>query len=403
MSNDRLKYLLEQYANDISTPAETKELFGWIRKSKDNVLLKDKIKELWSGYKNNKQLPEVDWNAIYTNIINTPLIDKRPVWPRIAAAVVIILLLSAGGYFILYNRSAKQIAKTETQRPFKNDVAPGGNKATLTLANGTQIILDSAANGALTRQGNTKIIKLGSGRLAYNILNEKPSEVLYNTISTPRGGQYEVVLADGSKVWLNAASSLRFPTSFTGKERNVELTGEGYFEVAHNASMPFHVKSGDMRVEVLGTHFDINAYSDEPVIKTTLLEGSVKVSLSSPLSKGEEPDVRLQPGEQATLRQTQVAKSAIEVVSADTYAAIAWKNGRFVFQGNNIQSVMRQLARWYDVDVSYDGNVTNEEFVGVINHSRYENISQILEMLEKTRTVSFTITGRHITVMPFKK
>ncbi len=400
MSNDRLKYLLEQYSADASTPAETKELFGWIRKSKDDALLKDKIQGLWSGYKNDKEL-DVDWNAIYAKIINTPVIGKRLVWPRIAAAAVIILLLSSAGYFIFNNHSAKQIVKAETQRPFENDVAPGGNKAILTLANGTQIILDSAANGALTQQGNTKIIKLDSGQLAYNILNEKPGEVLYNTISTPRGGQYQIVLVDGSKVWLNASSSLRFPTSFTGKERNVDLTGEGYFEVAHNPSMPFQVKSGDMTVQVLGTHFDINAYRDEPVIKTTLLEGAVKVSLSSPLSKREGLGVRLQPGEQAQFSPS--GSADIRVHTADVDAAVAWKNGRFVFQGNNIQFVMRQLARWYDVDVSYQGNVTSEEFVGVINRSRYENISQILEMLEKTRTVSFGISGRHITVMPFRK
>jgi len=390
MSNDRLKYLLEQYAADASTTGETKELFCWIRKSKDDALLKAKIKQLWATHKNDKELPEVDWNTIYTKIINTPAIGSRPIWPHIAAAAVIILLLSD-------NHSIKQITKTETHQQFKNDIAPGGNRAILTLANGQQIILDSAANGNLAQQGNIKIIKLDNGRLAYKTLNEKPGEVLYNTISTPRGGQYILVLADGSKVWLNAASSLRFPTSFTGKERNVELTGEGYFEVAHNAAMPFHVKSGDMTVEVLGTHFDINAYNDESVIKTTLLEGSVKVS------KGAASKM-IRPGEQAQIENHgNPLIPKIMVQTTDVDAAIAWENGRFIFQGNNIQSVMRQLARWYDVEVSYQENVTDEKFVGVINRSRYENISQILEMLEKTRTVSFTINGRNITVMPFKK
>jgi transmembrane sensor len=405
MSNDRLRFLLEQYEADVSDPAETKELFGWIKKSKDDALLKDKINELWSGYKIDNELPDVDWNTIYAKIINTPVIGKRAVWPRIAAAVVIILLLSAVGYSIFTNHFIKQVAKTEIQKPFKNDVAPGGNKAILTLANGTQIILDSAANGALTQQGNTKIIKLDSGRLSYNTLNAKPGEVLYNTVSTPRGGQYQVVLADGSKVWLNAASSLRFPICFTGKERNVELTGEGYFEIAHNKAMPFYVKSGDMTVEVLGTHFDINAYSDESVIKTTLLEGSVKVSITSPSTSERVRETSeaawLKPGEQAQFSLLRV--DAFKVQKIDVDAAIAWKNGRFIFQGNNIQSVMRQLARWYDIDVSYQGNVTTEEFVGVIDRSRYENISKILEMLEKTRTVSFAINGRSVKVMPFKK
>lgn len=400
MSNDRLKYLLEQYATDASTPAEIRELFGWIKESKDDALLKDRIQQLWSEYENDKELPDVDWNTIYTKIVNTPVAAKKLVWRNIAAAAVSILLLTAAGYFIFNSRFAKQIAKTETQRPFKNDVAPGGNKAILTLANGTKINLSSIANGVLIQQGNTKIIKLASGHLAYNALNEKPGEVLYNTISTPRGGQYQVVLADGSKVWLNSASSLRFPTSFSGKERNIELTGEGYFEVAHDPRMPFHVKSGDMTAEVLGTHFDINAYSDESVIKTTLLEGSIKVSMPSS-SPSQHTEVRLKPGEQAQLSPSR--PGAILVQTTDVDAAIAWKNGHFIFQDNDIQSVMRQLARWYDVDVSYKGNVTEERFVGVINRSRYENISQILNMLEKTRTVSFTISGRHITVMPFKK
>lgn len=396
MSNDRLKYLLEQYSADASTPGETKELFAWIRKSKDDALLKDKIQELWSAHTNDKQLPDVDWNTIYAKIVNAPVIGKRNIWSRIAAAAVIILLLSAGSYFIFNNPTAKQTAKTKTQQLYKNDVVPGGNKAILTLANGAQIVLDSATNGALTQQGNTKIIKLGGGLLAYNALNEKPGQVFYNTISTPRGGQYQLVLADGSKVWLNAASSLRFPASFTGKERNVELTGEGYFEVAHNPGMPFHVKSGDMTVEVLGTHFDVNAYADETTIKTTLLEGSVKVS------RGEASKM-IKPGEQTIVTRLPGGGDNIQIQTVDVDATVAWKNGRFIFQGNNIRSVMRQLARWYDVDVRYEGNVTNEEFVGVINRSRYENISQILGILEKTGTVSFAISGRSITVMPFKK
>lgn len=396
MNIDRLKYLLEQYVADASTPAETKEFFGWIKKSDDDALLKHKIKELWSDQKNDKKLPDVEWNKIYTKIISTPVIGKRYIWPHIAAAVVIILLFSTGIYLIFNHHSLKQVAETETPPKIKNDIAPGGNKAILTLANGRQISLESTANGALTQQGNIKIIKLDSGRLAYKALKGKPGEVLYNTISTPRGGQYQVILADGTKVWLNAASSLHFPTSFTGKVRNVQLTGEGYFEVAHNAKMPFYVEIGDMTVKVLGTHFNINGYNDESVIKTTLLQGSIRVS------KGTVSKI-IRPGEQAVLQHQEDQKGEIKVINADVDAAVAWKNGRFIFQGINIQSVMRQLARWYDVDVSYQGNVTNELFVGVLNRSRYENISQILDMLEKTRTVSFAISGRHVTVKPFKK
>ena len=403
MSNDRLKYLLEQYASDVCTPEETRELFGWIRKSKNDVLLKEKIKELWVGHENGRQLPDVDWDAIYTKIINTPVIEKKHVWLRVAAAAVIIVVLFAG-YFIFNHHATTPIAKTKTQQQsrFENDLTPGGNKAVLTLANGAQIILDSATNGALTQQGNTKIIKLDNGQLSYNSVNgssssPKTGEILYNTVSTPRGGQYQVVLADGSKVWLNAASSLRFPTSFTGNAREVTLTGEGYFEVTHDDAKPFKVLANGVEIKVLGTHFNINAYKDEPTIKTTLLEGSVKVGIGA-ASK------TIRPGEQAQIESHDNSLNPkIMVQPVDVDATVAWKNGRFIFHGNNILSVMRQLARWYDVEVSYEGNVTDEEFVGVINRSRYENISEILDMLEKTRTVSFAISGHHVTVMPFKK
>ena len=401
MSNDRLKYLLEQYAADASTPQETKELFGWIKRSKDETLLKEEIQKLWSGYANDKQLPDVDWDAIYTKITNTPTIGKRYAWPPIAAAAVFIALLSAGAYLISTNDNVK-VAAVDTGQQFKNnDVAPGGKKAVLTLANGAQIILDSTGKGVLTQQGNVKIIKGDDGQLTYNLNGSstlpEAGEVLYNVISTPRGGQYRVVLADGSKVWLNAASSLRFPTSFPGGERKVELIGEGYFEVVHNPAKPFKVslgKSDGAEIEVLGTHFNVNAYDDETMIKTTLLEGSVKVSKGS-------SSKTIRPGEQAQMENSSHSKIIIQGIDVD--AAVAWKNGRFIFHGDNIQSVMRQLARWYDVDVNYEGNVSDEEFVGVINRTRYVNISEILDMLEKTRTVSFSISGHNVTVMPFKK
>ena len=397
MSNDRLKYLLEQYAADASTPEETMELFEWIKNLKDDVLFKEKVKELWTDHNLNEPLPQTDWNTIYTKITNAPVIGQRRIWPRIWAAAAIIAALSAGSYFILNKPVNEQpVAATSKLHP-QDKLVPGTDKAVLTLANGNQIILDSAGNGALTQQGNIKIIKLDDGRLSYNSLKDKPQEVLYNTISTPRGGQYQVVLSDGSKVWLNAASSLRFPVSFTGDKRAVALSGEGYFEVAHDAGKPFTVSVNGTEVHVLGTHFNINAYSDEATVKTTLLEGSVKVS------KGNTGKM-ISPGEQAvTGNNDNVVNPEIGVQQVDVDAVTAWKNGRFVFKGDNIQSVMRQLARWYNAEVSYEKNVTNEEFVGVINRSRYDKISDILEMMGKTGTVSFAINGRHITVMPFKK
>ena len=275
--------------------------------------------------------------------------------------------------------------KTEIKE-MNHDVAPGGNRAVLTLANGSQIILDSAANGNLAQQGNTKIVKLDSGQLAYNSLNERSDDVLYNTISTPRGGQYQIVLADGSKVWLNAASSLKFPTAFTGKERKVELTGEGYFEVAKNARMPFRVAVTGMTVEVLGTHFNINAYIDESTIKTTLLEGSVKVAKS-------DRQLVIKPGQQAEL--TPNAEFIIHN-SIDVDEVMAWKNGLFNFNKADIKEIMRQAARWYDVDVVYEGNISGEKYIGKV--ARNTNLSEMMKILE-LNGVKYRIDGRKITVM----
>jgi ferric-dicitrate binding protein FerR (iron transport regulator) len=397
MSNNRLKYLLEQYASDASTPEETRELLEWIKDLKDDIQLREKVKELWTNHDLNEPLPQTDWNTIYARIADMPVIGRqRSVWPRVWAAAAVVALLSAGSYFIFNKPVEQPIAATEKLQP-EHKLVPGGDKAVLTLASGEQIVLDSAGNGTLTQQGNIKVIKLNDGRLSYSSSKDKPQEVLYNTISTPRGGQYQVVLADGSKVWLNAASSLHFPVSFTGDKRTVTLSGEGYFEVAHNAAKPFTVSVNGVEVHVLGTHFNINAYDDEGVVKTTLLEGSVKVSKGS-VGK------TISPGEQAAIENNDnTVNPAIRVLQVDVDAVIAWKDGRFVFKGDNIQSVMRQLSRWYDAEISYEKNVTSEEFVGVINRSRYDNIADILEMLGKTGTVSFDVNGHHIIVMPFKK
>lgn len=313
-------------------------------------------------------------------------------WYRVVAAASILLTLSAGGYFILNKPAPRQIAETVKQQGIaKNDVAPGGNKAILTLSNGTQIVLDSVANGALAQQGNTKIIKLDNGQLAYDPLNQKPGEVLYNTISTPRGGQYQIVLSDGSRVWLNAASSLRFPASFTGKERKVELTGEGYFEVAKNTAMPFRVSVKGMQVEVLGTHFNVNAYDDEGSLATTLLEGSVKVENE----KSENPGfnvITLKSGEQANLSGDGKLKINHYV---NTEEVIAWKDGNFDFNNTPVTDIMRQISRWYDMDVEYKGAIPTNRLTGKI--SRKVNLSQLMDMIQYTG-VNMEIKNKKITI-----
>ncbi len=254
------------------------------------------------------------------------------------------------------------------------------------MADGSSIILDQAQNGNLATQGNTKILKM-NGMLSYNTSQNKTTKVLYNTISTPRGGQYQLIFTDGTKVWLNAASSLRFPTNFEGKERKVELSGEAYFEVAKNKAMPFKVKVNKMEVEVLGTHFNINSYEDESTIRTTLLEGSVRINQNKNTGI-------LKPGQQAQTDQF----GAIKIINdADLEEAIAWKEEKFQFGRADIHEVMRQVARWYDVNIEYKGTVSSH-FGGTI--SRNANLSQVLDMLHLTGKVKFEVKDRKIIVMP---
>jgi len=227
----------------------------------------------------------------------------------------------------------------------KNDAAPGGDKAILTLSDGSTFVLNSTGNGTIALQGATNIVKVDNGKLAYNTLKEKPGEVTYNTLTTPAAGQFQVALPDGSKVWLSNASSLRYPVAFTGKGREVELKGEAYFEIAHNAAMPFTVKVGEkMLVNVLGTSFNIAAYGDESQVKTTLLTGAVRVSEGS-------ANALLKPGEQVQVN-SEGAFSTPKEVDADR--VIAWKNGLFHFEKADVRTVMRMLARWYDVEVYYE-------------------------------------------------
>ncbi len=314
---------------------------------------------------------------------------------RIAAAAVLLVLFSGTIYFL--SRTPDRQSEVIALKPVKKDIQPGGNKAILTLANGTRILLDSTHTGIVSVQGNTKIIKLNGGQLAYNpgpsanpgkpSTKQVPAEVLYNTIITPRGGQYEVTLSDGSKVWLNAASSLRFPTAFTGKDREVQITGEAYFEVAENSNQPFKVSVRGMVVNVLGTHFNIMAYDNEATIKTTLLEGSVKVT------KGQEKLI-IKPGQEVQLTPNNELKLIKHV---NVNKAVAWKNNLFWFDNDDIQSVMRQLSRWYNVDVVIKGNIP-DQFTGSI--PRNVTVSKIFEVLQKTGSIRYKIENGKIIVSP---
>ena len=308
----------------------------------------------------------------------------------VAAASVFILFLAG---FLLF-RQLSSTTPLASNKPM-NDIAPGGNRAILTLADGTHIALDSAQKGMLTQQGTTRILKLDSGKLAYQAAASKNTlePISYNTITTPRGGQFQVTLPDGTIVWLNAATSLRYPTRFEGHERRVTLTGEAYFEVTKNPSQPFFVDMPDRRptqdslhIQVLGTNFNVNAYQDETMIKTTLIEGAVKIM------KGRNAHL-LSPGQQA---QTDITTKIIR--EADIEEALAWKNGLFQYNSTDLKTIMRQLARWYDVQVIYEGKMKDEFFSGSV--PRTGNVSQLLHMLAMTNTVHFTIEGKNIYVAP---
>jgi len=306
-------------------------------------------------------------------------------WWKIAAAAVILITLSIGTFYYF--------SKQKNGSDLVQDIAPGGSKAILTLANGEKIILTDAKNGELAAQGNVVVTKLANGKIIYTVKPGKAGDSTPNTIETPKGGQYQVILPDGSTVLLNAASALTYPASFTGlKERRVLLKGEAYFEVAKitikdkqvRERMPFVVVTDKQEIKVLGTHFNINSYSDEPQTKTTLIEGSVQVAAAG-LKKV------LLPGEQAI-----VGPGSLSVAEANIDEVLAWKNGFFMFESEDIASVMRKIARWYDVDVVFEGEKPKDRFGGTV--SRFSNVSQVLRKLELTNKIHFRIEERRIIV-----
>ncbi len=391
MDNKTLTELAEKFTRGIATEEEKEQLHEWYDTWQD-----DEEPVIISEGENAEQIRDIIFMNIQSKINATKtrkpkvLFIKR-YWQRVAVAAVFIIAAGTGSYLYFKNDKGNLATVQNKTLHDKPDVLPGNNKAILTLANGQQIILDSNATGNIAKQGNAAIINL-KGTLAYKTLNEKPGEVVFNTISTPRGGQYQLVLCDGSKVWLNSAASLRFPTAFAGKTREVELIGEGYFEIAHNASMPFKVKAGNVKVEVLGTHFNVMAYSDESSIKTTLLEGKVKVILTSSLNI--QRSHFLSPGQQVQVKSNGEIKL---IPNADIGATMAWKNGWFEFDQTDLETIMRQVSRWYDVDIAYEGKPAIEKFGGRM--SKNLPLSSVLTMLE-SNGVRFRLEGKKLVVMP---
>jgi hypothetical protein len=394
MDTQRFNYLFNKFLDKSLSPAELEELRVLAKAGDDEVHFKAVFDAEWDQAKTEQftDVPSEKVVRMYEHIVgqSSPKVKMRQLWPRIAAAASIILCLGTGAYFYFHQKVDQQ--QTAQNKPVKNDLLPGGNRAYLTLSNGKRITLTGAANGQIAQQSGVTITKTADGQLVYQAASagtdEASAPIKYNTIETPKGGQYQVTLPDGTAVWLNAASSLKYPASFASlKDRKVELTGEAYFEVAKDKAHPFIVKTNNEDVEVLGTHFNINSYTDEPSTKTTLLEGSVQVS-------AKEGDIaKIKPGEQAVLNQS--GNIAVEKVNVNK--AVAWKNGKFVFESENISSIMRKLSRWYDVEIVYKDDIPDRTFTGSI--SRYDNISKILENIMLTKAIHFKIEGRRITIM----
>jgi len=402
MNNDRLRSLLEQYFNDAINDADREELFSYLNDNPDEVsgAVDEEMLNLEGapGFDNaraQKVLADIKADPRFKDdaIIPVPVIGKSNLvklyagWIKIAAAVLIFA--SVGFYFV--RRQKMGAVKNEVAVNRAARIVPGGNKAILTLATGRSIVLDSVANGALASNGKSQVNKVGDGKLVYDVLPNAThagvNAVLYNTLTIPPGGQYQLVLPDGTQVWLNSSSSLSYPTEFTGNSRTVKLTGEAYFEVAKNKDKPFYVEMNNVQVKVLGTHFNISAYADDNDLTTTLLEGSVQISKNGSLAL-------LKPGQQAVIGTN---ANTIAVSKAHINEAMAWKNGYFMFNDDNIVDIMKKVSRWYDADIEYQGNFANQRFGGTFTRSK--SITDLLKNLEQISNVHFKITGRRITVM----
>lgn len=387
---NRWQHLINQYLNDSITREELDELLQRTATNREMPSLSAVMRTYWEKAKAESITDEKVWEEKFQQMMLearsvAPSVDNAPVkkftWKRMAAAAAILLATGLSTYFIF--RSTTTPASTNVTA--KHDIPPGKSGAILTLANGEQIVLDSVGNGVLAIQGKAKLIS-DNGQIRYEGQEGESKTELYNTITTPRGRQFTLLLADGTKVWLNAASSLRYPATFSATTRKVEVTGEAYFEVA-KSKIPFVVDARGTAVQVLGTHFNINAYEDEAAIQTTLLEGSVKVSKDG-------RSRTLEPGQQS---QTGADDNIRVLNEVNTDVVLAWKNGYFSFDQADLFAVMRQISRWYDVDVVYEGNMPDRRFGGEI--SRNTNASEVLQILEESN-IHFKIMDRKIVVLP---
>ena len=375
--------LLEKYSLGTISEEEKEQLMGWYNSFDDETIIV-KAPSVDEERKVYERLQGKMDEILKVPVKKTRIISMKAnirYW-KVAAAAMILLF---SGYWVWKNYESND-NKSQPQLTI-NKLQPGHEGAVLTLEDGKQILLDSTKNGAISTQGNNKIIKKGAQVIYGTEALNADAPVTYNILTTPRGREFEIVLPDGTKVWLNAASSIKYPTVFNYGPREVEVTGEAYFEVSHQADkkgerVPFIVHTNRMTVQVLGTHFDVNAYSDEPETKTTLLKGSVAAN-----EKDSNKAVTLKPGEQAIVSNTKFTD--VRVQPADVDKAVAWKNGLFQFNDDRLQAILRQVSRWYDVDIDCAADKKDLRFNGVI--SKRSNVKSIMDLLSATGVVNFKI------------
>lgn len=382
MEKSEIEALVQRYAHNECTREEWLQLLSVVTATEQEAALQEALEKVWTTT-TAAELPVSLRGRDELYPLRLPLPAPVPIWRRkatwITAAAVVTGLLVAT-YAVRWwtvPKPAAVVAQAST------DVAPGHQGAVLTLGDGRQLALDSAQNGVVAQQGNAPVVN-HNGQLRYQA-GTTSAALVYNTVTTPRARQYQLVLPDGSKVWLNAASSIRYPVAFNATERKVAITGEAYFEIAPNAGAPFRVVTQGMEVQVLGTHFNINSYNDEGAVKTTLTAGAVNIKSGNQV-------LPLRPGQQSSLTSGKL----MLVPTPDVESALAWKDGLFLYNGASLDEIMRQVARWYDVDVVYKDKIA-EAFVATI--PRDVPVSQVLELLEATGHVHFHIEQRVITVM----
>lgn len=372
--------LAEKWMTGRITPEEEAEFAAWYNAGQDTPVTVSGKFARDESQQRERMLATINWNDRGKGGV----IIKLRSWPVRLVAATVALILCLGILLTVLRKDQ------ETVQTANNDIAPGKNKAVLTLSNGKKILLDDSADGEIAKQSGIKITKKTNGELVYTVVDPVSPEITaeqINVIETPKGGQYQINLPDNTKIWLNAGSSLRYPVAFTGKDRRVTLTGEAYFEVAPDKTKPFIVVSDQTEIKVLGTHFNVMAYADEEAMNTTLLEGSVLISNSH----GKQ---LLTPGQQARVNK---ANNQISVSQANLRASIAWKNGYFYFHDEDVRSIMMKVARWYDVEVVYQVGVQSPAFGGTF--SRYKKLSHLLKYLHEAGDLNFKLEGRRVIVM----